>query len=384
MNKLAFIFLGILFLYFQAKGQDSVKKFLFDGYIYGLYLNINSPQFVNQNNGQFYNRLNFFYQPNSSSTFSLQLRNTLLLGDWVKSNPLMATTMDADIGAVDLSFNPVEEQNFLLNINVDRLYYQFSKDKFELTFGRQRINWGRTLVWNPNDLFNASSFFEFDYVEKPGSDAIRMMYYLNSISSLDFAFKMDSSQRITTALKYDFNLKGYDIQIIGGVYHDDITAGIGWAGNLKKMGFKGESMFFVPVFDTVNLPVFSVTAALDYSFDNGLYLLSQFMYSHLNSNQQLSSFLNFYSGNINARNLSFAKWNLMTQASYSFTPIINGSLSAIYYPDFNAFFVFPALTISAAKNFDISLIYQYFRGKTSSPNMDLSMSFTYLGLKYYF
>ena len=33
------------------------------------------------------------------------------------------------------------------------------------------------LVWNPNDLFNAFSFVDFDYEERPGSDALRIQKY---------------------------------------------------------------------------------------------------------------------------------------------------------------------------------------------------------------
>ncbi len=73
----------------------------------------------------------------------------------------------ADDGLVDMSWNIVEKQSFLLNTTIDRLWFDLHFNKFQVTVGRQRINWGQTFVWNPNDIFNAYSFFDFDYVERP-------------------------------------------------------------------------------------------------------------------------------------------------------------------------------------------------------------------------
>ena len=57
-----------------------------------------------------------------------------------------------------------------------------------LRIGRQRINWGVNLAWNPNDLFNAYSLIDFDYQERPGSDAIRFQYYMGDLSVLNLQY----------------------------------------------------------------------------------------------------------------------------------------------------------------------------------------------------
>ena len=90
----------------------------------------------------------------------------------------------SDQGFVDLSWNILNEQSFFLNTTIDRLWVDLNYGKFQARIGRQRINWGQTLVWNPNDIFNAYSFFDFDYIERPGSDAVRLQYYPGSSSAL--------------------------------------------------------------------------------------------------------------------------------------------------------------------------------------------------------
>ena len=68
---------------------------------------------------------------------------------------------------------------------------------------RQRINWGQTLVWNPNDIFNAYSYFDFDYIERPGSDAIRLQYYPDYSSAIEMAVKADYENKIQQPLFTD-------------------------------------------------------------------------------------------------------------------------------------------------------------------------------------
>lgn len=41
------------------------------------------------------------------------------------------------------------------------------------------------MAWNPNDWFNTYNYFDFDYEERPGTDAIRVrVYFKDGMSSL--------------------------------------------------------------------------------------------------------------------------------------------------------------------------------------------------------
>ncbi len=99
-------------------------------------------------------------------------------------------------GWIDMSWNIVDENSFFLNTTIDRLWLDLNFNKFQARIGRQRINWGQTFVWNPNDIFNAYSFFDFDYTERPGSDAIRLQYYPSFSSAIELAAKIDSEKML--------------------------------------------------------------------------------------------------------------------------------------------------------------------------------------------
>ena len=146
-----------------------------------------------------------------------------------------------------MSWNILNEQSFFLNTTIDRLWVDFNYGKFQARVGRQRINWGQTLVWNPNDLFNAYSFFDFDYIERPGSDAIRLQYYPGYSSAIEFAIKADYNDNITASALYRFNKWGYDIQFLAGyVESEDLMAGAGWSGAIGSVSFRGEAAWFQP------------------------------------------------------------------------------------------------------------------------------------------
>ena len=88
-----------------------------------------------------------------------------------------------------------------------RFFLQWEKNDWNIRIGRQRVNWGIQNFWNPHDLFNQTNFFDFDYIEKPGSDAIRVQYYPNSNQSLEFALNEDIQGGL-----YRFNKFKYDFQ----------------------------------------------------------------------------------------------------------------------------------------------------------------------------
>ena len=79
-----------------------------------------------------------------------------------------------DNGWINLSWNITQCDSYLLYSAVERLYISYNTNKWTFGIGRQRINWSQALMFNPNDIFNGYSFFDFDYPKKAGSDAIRV------------------------------------------------------------------------------------------------------------------------------------------------------------------------------------------------------------------
>jgi hypothetical protein len=257
---------------------------------------------------------------------------------------------------------------------VDRAFVEYAPEGWNFRLGRQRINWGVSLAWNPNDIFNAYSYVDFDYEERPGSDAFRLQRFFGFASSLEFATNVaDSLGSWVSAVKYSMNKNNYDIQAIAGIAKKDITVGGAWAGNIKGAGFKGETTLFIPVADNPQPTAIVGTLSLDYNFKNSLYLNLSYLF---NSNGSLESgsegFVDFYFGQLTARNLSPYKHSILLLSTYQFHPLIFGSLGVMPFVGNKAMFLNPAITFSVLNNFDLDLVGQLFFGEIQDDFQSIS------------
>lgn len=363
-------------------GQDQ-KKITLSGYITSLqsamFDSLAGPVIYDN---LLHNRLNFKGYLSESITVAAEFRNRLFMGDMVRSGASYATQTGKDNGVVDMSWNLINEPSFFLNTTIDRLWFDYNSGKWQVRVGRQRINWGQTFVWNPNDIFNAYSFFDFDYTERPGSDAVRIQYYSSASSTAEIAVKIDSDADVTAAALYKFNKGGYDIQLLGGVSNSsDIVAGAGWSGAIGTVGFRGEGSWFRPLknfSDTTG--VLTITTGIDKVFGNNSSFQFQIMYC--NNPLQFSDFGSFYSGDLTAKELAFSEFSLFSQFSYSISPLATASLSAMWFPDLNGFFAGPSFDYSLAENVDFSLLWQHFTSKPADERQRMNLVF--LRLRYSF
>lgn len=382
MRKTAFIITCLIIISGLSYSQDR-KIISLNGYVTSMQSSMFdslSGSFINEN--LIHNRLNFKGYVNDHITVATELRNRLFTGDMVKTGKYYSDLIGADPGLVDMSWNLLEKHSFLFNTTIDRLWIDFQYNNLEITAGRQRINWGQTFVWNPNDIFNAYSFFDFDYVEKPGSDAIRIQYFTSSSSAAEMAVKMDSRDHVTAAGLYRFNKWGYDLQFLAGVVNsEDAVMGAGWSGAIKDISFRGEASWFEP-FDRspADKSMFLITASLDRSFKDNSMAQVQLMYC--NNPPDLSSFTSFYSGSLSAKDLAFSRFSAFGQFTWATTPLLNITASAMWFPDLKGYFAGPTLDYSLAENLDFSLIWQHFNAIMAGSETNLNMAF--IRLKYSF
>ncbi len=348
-----------------ASGQgvsDSDSKWAFNGYLKDLVTFNILPDNTLFTDNLVHNRLNLKWYPHSDHTAVFELRTRLFHGDLVDAIPNYAEFIDVNNDFFDLSVNVIDKDKVVLHSMIDRFYWQWNKNDWEVKLGRQRINWGTNLVWNPNDLFNAYSFFDFDYEERPGADALRVQKYTGFASSIEFAAKVaDDFEDLVVAGMWKINHSGYDLQFLSGVANEDFTIGMGWAGNIKDSGFKGEMTYFHGlVDDSENAYLLSLT--WDYSFESSLYIMWSGLYNSAGVNepgQQQS--LDFISNQrLTAKNLSNYRFSNIFQSTYQVTPLITTGLAFIVFPGDQALFVQPTIGWSIIENLDFNVFGQFF------------------------
>ncbi len=381
-HLLILIILALNFTIINA--QDKSDKFTIGGYTSdmqsAMFDSINKQWTISD---LIHNRLNFKFFPTEGLTMALEMRNRLSMEENVTNNSATAASFATDNGFMDLTKNMADGNSYVLNSTIDRLWAAYEKGKFHATLGRQRINWGQTLVWNPNDIFNAYSFFDVDYVERPGSDALRLQYYNSEVSSTELAVKMNRDKQVTAAALYKFNAFDYDFQFLAGTLNQtDYVAGFGWSGAIQSLAFRGEISYFQPekkFSDTTGVLLASIS--FNYTFGNSFSLLAEYLYDGAKYPETFS-FESLYSAPLTVKNLSFVKHNILMQASYPITPLLTGSLAGMFLPGIKGFYIGPSLTYSLSQNLDASLIAQKFGGKIN--NQELNLNMVYFRLKYSF
>lgn len=357
----------IVWLFFMLPslliGQEEPKNYVLSGYIKDLQslFIINNPDPVPDllfQDNLIHNRLNFKWYINDNFTLRAEARNRIFWGDQIRfsGGETFLEQIDQANDFFDLSFGKADDRGLAFHTMIDRLYMDWTKGNWEIRLGRQRINWGISTVWNPNDVFNAFSFTDFDYEERPGSDVLRIKYYTGVTSSIEIAVKaFNDIDTLTAAALWKFNKWNYDFQLLSGVVNRDFVLGAGWAGNIKNAGFKGEFSWFRSLEGTEDS--FAATFGIDYSFSNSIYLSGGFLF---NSNGTIDgNITTLFSFELSAKNLYPYKYALFSQVNYPISPLLTGGMAIIYSPvQAHALFINPVLTYSIKENWDLDFIGQ--------------------------
>jgi len=343
-------------------------------------------------------RLNsrWFIQDNLTTAMECRLRS--ISGDSPAKFPGFRSTIQSAYEFGDLDVFLWDKHRSLGYAEIDRLYLEYNRNNLQITLGRQRVAWGTTLVWNITDLFNPMSVLEFDYEEKPGSDALRVQYFTGPVSRLELVIKPGEDKFGTTvAGLWATNAFEYDLYILGAYFQDRWTLGGAWAGAVLDGGFRGELKLIEAMSDCHNdLPnlytkcpipyyrdkgsIISATISVDYTFSNSFYVHTETLY---NSNGLKENAGLYLPDAQRAGMLSPSRWSLFQEFAYDLTPLVRTSIFAICNPDDQSSVIVPMIDWSIITNWDLTLVgiladgkeYSEFGGYGSSGFVRIKFSF---------
>ncbi len=320
------------------------------------------------------NRMETSWDLSDSFELKVDVRNRILSGYSVRKNPLYADFLDDDPGYLDMSWIVLDSDDHILHSTIDRAQLTYFNGPFEATFGRQRINWGQTFVWSPNDLFNAYAYLDFDYEERPGTDAFSAQYAWGFASSVNLGYRLgDTIDESVIAVMYRDNFNEYDIQILAGSYFDQLMIGTGWSGYVNDAGFKGEVSYFHPKSTSLKENgTLTASAGFDYMLQNAVYLTGELLYNggFENSGNALAQI----SQPPTADNLFISKTGFYINGSFALSPLTSVSVSTLGSFDESIFILIPQLSYSISENTDFLILSQILRGSnlttlTETPNV---------------
>lgn len=339
--------------------DSSTSNFSFNGYIKDMQSLSFSKDFASLlATNLIHNRINMKWLPSSNLTLAAELRNRLIWGDDVRIIPNYNQLLRNSNELVNLSKIWFSNSSLVMHTNIDRLYLDYKVKRISVRAGRQRINWGISTIWNPNDLFNTYNFLDFDYEERPGSDAIRLSVDIRSFSGIELAYSPgNKTTEKVLAGKYFFNTRGYDIQLLSGIYGYRYTVGAGWAGSIGDAGFKGETQLFTKT--SAEKFQVNLTIESDYVFVSGWYINGSFLFNNNGLDRKILNplQLNF---NFSPANLMPTKWNFIFATGKEITPLFSANLSILYAPGTHLLLILPGLKYSLGENLNVDLVWQSF------------------------
>lgn len=353
---------GMLLYVFCSYAQDSTalpKKLVISGYIKNLQtISFDKTFGQNVSGNLIHNRLNIKWKPSETFVAAAELRNRLYWGEEVKLTPGFSSLLSNDNEKFNLQKTWIQNPSLVLHTNIERLYVDYRRPSWNLRVGRQRINWGLTTTWNPNDIFNAYNFLDFDYEERPGVDGAKLQYTFNNSSNAEIAYvntgKKDGN---IAAIKYSLNRWNYDMQLITGWYNNHATIGAGWAGSIKEAGFKGEMQYFIANKDSSSH--FNMSLETDYMFKKGWYLNLSFLFNSRGLYQPVADWTTI-NLKLSPENLMPTKWNMVITSAKELNPLLSANISVLYAPGTNLLILLPSVQYSIATNLDINLVWQSF------------------------
>ena len=360
MKWISLILFCCLFVAGYSQETEELKsKFEINGYVKNLEsISFDKTLKNNISNNLFHNRINSKWRPSKKITVVSEIRNRLFWGEEVKLTPDFTEKLRNDNEFINLQKVWIRNNSLVLHTNIERLNFEYNETKWNLKIGRQRINWGMTTIWNPNDIFNTYNFLDFDYEERPGIDGARFQYFINNLSNLEIAYGHSmAGNRKTGVLKYSINKWGYDLQVNSGLYNEHLTIGVGWAGSINEAGFKGEAQYFFKNIEDNSH--FNLSLEADYMFAKGWYANAGFLYNNNGLHKPVNNWTSI-NLKLSPENLMPTKWNFITSTSKQITPLFSINASILYAPGTNLLLLLPSARYNLAANLDADIVWQSF------------------------
>lgn len=370
-----------LFIIFSAPLFCFAQDWETSGYVKYLYSHSKIP-LLNVKpliDNQLHLRLNNRLYLSDFLSASLELRIRAFQGGSVSRIPGFTSGVVTTYPYADLSVQSVRHGEFFAYGQIDRVALDYNSGNWDFTLGRQRVAWGTSLVWNVIDLFNPQSVLDFDYEEKPGSDALRVQYFTGAVGRVEAVIKpAPKSNDRTFALLWMTNSHDYDFYTILAWMNKSPVFGAAFSGDIQGAGFRGEMRLtgkpsrealgdtwqsFIENYSEAQGANLSAVLSIDYTFRTSLYLHGETLYNSLGKSANAA----FYAQQANrAGLLSPARWSLFGEMAYDINPLLRGDIFMLVNPNDRSYVMAPSLSWSVITNLDLYVIGLLADGGSSS------------------
>lgn len=152
-------------------------------------------------------------------------------------------------GYLDFSTDLASGSRHSVSAYVDRLRLSYRSKKWRVTVGRLPVSWGRGIVYQPLDVFNAYPPTAIDREFKPGNDSLIVERLFNEGSELQFLSTLRDGQNGSSNNTSTHVFKGYfataesEFDLIFGQHWDETIVGLSVASPISSILIRADIVF---------------------------------------------------------------------------------------------------------------------------------------------
>lgn len=255
----------------------------------------------------------------------------------------------------------MENRNYL-----DNAYITYYSDDFNFRIGKQQLAFGTGYTWNPTDIFNQKNVLDPTY-EKEGISALKFEYKFSMMGKVTAIMALEENWKSSSKMinvkehfgEFDINLNAAEYQIneidfynLSEVSNKEWQIGFSTSGQIFGTGIWIEGANYLREDDYNE---YQALIGLDYTFENGLYLMSEFLINSRGSDDKDYS-INDWLEYFERPNAVLGKSYLMVGERYQITDLINWENYVIYNLSDNSGVIYPSVTASLSNNTELSLM----------------------------
>ncbi len=261
---------------------------------------------------------------------------------------------------------------FESQLRLDRFNLHGEQAGVQWVVGRQAIGFGRISLFSPLDVIAPFPPDALDVDVRPGVDAIKLTRYFGLGGQVGGVVVFgDQPRHNSYLLTFSENLGNLDLLLLTGSLRDRPMIGLGMAGELGPLGLKGEFSWYrgtrVGQLDGDRRDNFAI-AALEgwYRFDNGLVLISEYLYNGPGSDDP-AQYPQIIASAPLVEGLSFllGRHYLLLGPSYEFHPLVTANGLLIFNLQDSSSLIRPQLVVSLSDNLQLDLFWAFSSGDKS-------------------
>lgn len=264
---------------------------------------------------------------------------------------------------------------------LDNIYLRANFKNFDMTVGKQQISLGTGYAWNPTDIFNFKQLLDPTY-EQTGINAVRIEIPFGNRSGLDVIYSpsidwnnstkmiqyktgFGSFDLIATFAQYKWVRTNFDYStfIFDEATIDRSLMGGALVGEIAGVGIWTEGAWNQLDGDE---DYYEIVAGTDYTFENGLYILLEYLYNQNGTSNFTDIDLNHFLQYFNGETHSLMQQYLFNYINYPLADLIQLSMLNFANLDDNSAAINPQLTWDIFQDVSVSFMFSYFVGKENS------------------